>query len=450
MQVWVISYHYPPSTAAGGSRAHSFVRYLTHQQEILSGEVGVAACVGAPGIATTKSNADDGKPHGYELLRIPFGRSPSSGSAEKGSGQRGNLTRLSQCRAWTKSIAKSIMAPWLDMQNYPDRYHGWSKSVFQALDDRFSKTKGPVVLVSSGPPHSTHLAARRLKKAHGFGWVLDMRDPWISNPFRHGFSYPAEYLDRLAERHCLSDADAIVVNTVPALELLRERFGEMVHGKAYCVPNGFDEGEFVDLTPRRLWKPCVKPVMLYAGSLYGPRSGGGVLDALRRLRKQGGEVPRLVLLGAQDQNAERELVERMGGAELEDDVEILPSVDKKMALGAMMAADALVLIGDSRPDQLQVPSKLFEYLRIGKPIVALYPMNSPVIGYLKDYAPAFWQAQPDNPSEISSAITSMVQSLKEHRSHQMPSRSINELSREYQNSKLWAIVKNVMIKTKAD
>ena len=76
------------------------------------------------------------------------------------------------------------------------------------------------------------------------------------------FFYPAEYLDRLAERHCLSDADAIVVNTVPALELLRERFGEMVNGKAYCVPNGFDEGEFVDLTPQRLWKPCVKPVML--------------------------------------------------------------------------------------------------------------------------------------------------------------------------------------------
>ncbi|MFN6301211.1 MAG: hypothetical protein ACK42H_03375 [Planctomycetota bacterium] len=270
-----------------------------------------------------------------------------------------------------------------------------------------------------------------------------MRDPWIGNPFRGGFSQPAEYLDRLAERRCFSDADAIVVNTLPALDLLRKRFGSMVDDKSYCIPNGYEEHEFKELASKPLWSTVQRPVMLYTGSLYGPRSGAGLLDALRSLKRKGIQIPRLVLLGSQDKSSERTLVEKMGGTDLLEDVEILPSVERRQALNAMMAADALILIGDNRPDQLQVPSKLFEYLRIGKPILALYPINSPVIKYLQEYSVAFLQAAPDNPAAISLAITSLVDELSIPVITRAPKRPVMELSREHQNRKLWSVVEKL-------
>ena len=47
---------------------------------------------------------------------------------------------------------------------------------------RVASVHRPDVIVSSGPPHSAHEAARRSAENLGIPWVMDMRDPWAGLP----------------------------------------------------------------------------------------------------------------------------------------------------------------------------------------------------------------------------------------------------------------------------
>jgi glycosyltransferase involved in cell wall biosynthesis len=278
---------------------------------------------------------------------------------------------------------------------------------------------------------------------------MDLRDPWISNPFRQHLTQPAEYLDKRWERRCIFRADAVVVNTETALDTLRVRYGKEVGEKAICIPNGYDEEDFEGLAPQRLWPMDSRKTMLYAGSLYGPRSGAMLLDAFTSLARRGIAVPRLVILGSNDEKASRELQHRMEAAGMESDVLILPGVAKRQALSAMAASDVLVLIGDNMPAQLQVPSKLFEYLRIGKPILALYPKHSPVISYLDRYSTRYWHVSPEDTLGIERCIVDIGriggdESVDARRQENRVAPSpVSELSRGIQNRKLCELLQQI-------
>lgn len=450
MHLLVLSFHYPPSIAAGGSRVESFVRYALCQRDFEQAEIKVTVCCSGPQSENSMGmrpelSEDLKKVNQPDVFRIPF-RHPGQqgGSIQKLESTRLEYSRRSPWIARLKTGLRPLVKPILDLYEYPDIYHPWATESLCKLSKSLSSAGDRFVIFSSGPPHSAHLAARRLKRKLRCPWVMDLRDPWIGNPFRKGLSYPAEHFDRAIEMSCFIEANAIVANTHPVLNMIEDRFGSTVRDKSFCVPNGYEENDFLDLEARPLWEVDSRPVVLYAGSLYGPRSGSTILRAMRLLKDGGRNLPRLVLLGGSDQKAENELVNEMSGKELVDFVEIIPSVSKVKALCAMKAADALLLIGDNRPKQMQVPSKLFEYLRIGKPILALYPQQSPVTDYLRQYAGRYWQSNPEDIGGVMSAISAFVEEFSIGIGPFVPLRPLSDLSRQVQNKILLDIIKGVV------
>ena len=441
--LWILSYHFPPSTAAGGARAESLAKYIVGRAEFDASTCHVGVCCGGAVDPKAAGKENSGVSKGYEILRVPFESLSKPDTSSRKLDGRNALKSKSRFHGLLKSIAKPMLDPMLDMLKYPDRYHSWANSICARMQQQLNGHNGKTVVLSSGPPHSIHIAAQKLKRDFGCAWIMDLRDPWIRNPFRNRFTFPAEYLDQRLERICLREADAIVLNTQPALELLCKRYGAEVGNKSHCVPNGYQEDEFQGIEANPLWHDDGRLVILYAGSLYGQRTGGRLLAAIARLKKQGIPIPRLILLGGKDVLAERDLIYRLNEANIEGDVEIIESVPKQQALGAMVAASALVLIGDNHPEQLQVPSKLFEYLRIGKPILAIYPKHSPVSRYLHDYCEQYWQVDPDDDEGLEVAITSLAQALMDSKVTRDSKRPITELSREYQNRKLFKIIEGL-------
>ena len=444
--IWILSYHFPPSNAAGGARAESLANYVVGRAEFDASTCHVGVCCGGAVDPEVAGKENCGVSPGYEILRVPFESFSKPDTPSRKLDGRNAQRSKSRFYGLLKSIAKPILQPMLDMLKYPDRYHSWANSVSAKMQQQLNGHNGNTVVLSSGPPHSIHIAAQKLKRDLGCDWIMDLRDPWIRNPFRNRFTFPAEYFDERLERMCLHEADAIVLNTQPALELLCKRYGAEVGNKSYCVPNGYQEEDFHDIEANAMWHDDGRLVLLYAGSLYGQRIGGRLLAAIARLKKQGVLIPRLILLGGKDVLAERDLKYRLNEANIEDDVEIIESVPKQKALGAMVAASALVLIGDNHPEQLQVPSKLFEYLRIGKPILAIYPEHSPVTRYLHDYCEQYWQVDPDDDKGIEVAIASLAQALMDSTATRKTKRPITELSREYQNRKLFKIIEGLQEK----
>src|SRR3989339_1511834 len=76
--------------------------------------------------------------------------------------------------------------------------------------------KSPVdVIVSTGPPHSMHLIAKRVSKATGIPWLADFRDPWTKiYTFKYmGYSAPVVAIHKMLEKSVVKSADAIVTVT---------------------------------------------------------------------------------------------------------------------------------------------------------------------------------------------------------------------------------------------
>src|SRR5207253_9879256 len=111
--------------------------------------------------------------------------------------------------------------------------------------------------------------------------------------------------------------------------------------------------------------------VVHAGALYYGRSVSALLDAAAKLVRADREFARafkLTLLGTLDGSARAEL-ERHA---LQQHVSILGRVGHADAVTAMRTADVLLLVANTTTGaEAAVPGKLFEYLAVGRPIVAI-------------------------------------------------------------------------------
>ena len=111
-------------------------------------------------------------------------------------------------------------------------------------------------------------------------------------------------------------------------------------------------------------------MLLHAGTLYGGRSPEPLIRAVASVRAQHEEGRRLRLrfLGSTgfpgvDLEA---LCSSLG---LQDVVEFLPRVDRAASLKEMQRASALVILQGGTA--MAIPGKLYEYLAVGRPVLAL-------------------------------------------------------------------------------
>ncbi len=116
--------------------------------------------------------------------------------------------------------------------------------------------------------------------------------------------------------------------------------------------------------------------LLHAGALYYGRSLAALLEAVRQLSAADRGFARdfgLTLLGTLDAAARREVA----GSGLGASVEVLGQAPHAVAVEAMRASDALLLVANTTPGaEATVPGKLFEYLAVGRPVLAIAPPHS--------------------------------------------------------------------------
>jgi len=232
------------------------------------------------------------------------------------------------------------------------------------------------VIVSTSPPNCTHLAALILKHRFGIKWVADFRDPIYGNPFRNRrWGYP---YDACLERLIFHEADAVIAVTDAMADAWKSRYPQHA-SKIHLIWNGYDPEVSIEPSPipARSHK-----VLLHAGSIYGARHPSMLFSAIERLVAQRRLDPALVrvrLIGDIDPNwlqaARHQFVElhATGCIEYVD-----RRVSQHEAVRQMSEADGLLLLDLNAMDAtLQVPAKLFDYVRIGRPILAFTAHGSP-------------------------------------------------------------------------
>jgi hypothetical protein len=110
--------------------------------------------------------------------------------------------------------------------------------------------------------------------------------------------------------------------------------------------------------------------------IYGDRHPGLLFAAFRRLIEQSRLDPRCWKIRSMGGIAETSPMDRSAAEFLKSRgcLEWIPAGPKAQAVALVEEADFLLLL--DAPTGLQVPAKVFDYIRIGRPIVAVTPPHS--------------------------------------------------------------------------
>jgi len=150
--------------------------------------------------------------------------------------------------------------------------------------------------------------------------------------------------------------------------------------KLHVIFNGFDPEQQPRAReiPPRTWR-----VIIHAGELYGGRKPNIILESLARLRETSALARgvRILLQGSIGHEGDipkalAEKATRDGWLQIND-----RSIPRAEALRLIEESDGLLLLQPQ--SAIQVPGKLFDYVCVGRPILALVPRSSAVEEILK-------------------------------------------------------------------
>jgi Glycosyltransferase Family 4 len=368
-RVLILAFHFPPDNASGAARPNRFFKYLPefgyHPEVITAASPPNSVANVYPVPART---------------RVPSKRTASG------------LLELGLRKALFPSDEGVLWA--------------WSAARFaQALHRR----QPIAAVISTFPPVNTHLAALWLNLRHRMPWIADFRDPITNNPFR-GSRYLAGATAGLLEPRIFRRADVVLSVTDTIADDWRRKYPQYAK-KIHTVWNGFDPGERIVAfpLPKRDYR-----VIAHIGNLYGARQPGLVLGSLLRLMER--NVPpagnvRVHFVGGLDEDIRRSHAQSFAELEARHAIEYSSSVPRPEALRIMGEANYLLLVDIVRDESYAaVPAKLFEYLRVGRPILAVTTRDSPVERILKLSGVQYRAVHPgDEPARVDEQLLQFLQ-----------------------------------------
>lgn len=219
------------------------------------------------------------------------------------------------------------------------------------------------LIMSSGPPHSTHLLAKSLSKLTRTPWVADFRDGWALGNFQGNFTRIHQRVDRIFERKTIKAADRIVAVSNGLAEELQN---EGPKNQVAVITNGFEPKNFQAPAPQ-----SKRFDLVHVGTIGNFVVVEPFLELFRdyvETRKIQPSEMQLHFIGA---DIEGKLDVRIAELRISDYVSMTGYLPHAKAVESCQSAAALLYIVDGNPDRSFVPGKTFEYMAAKKPVLAI-------------------------------------------------------------------------------
>lgn len=362
MKILIVSFHFPPYAPPAASRMGKLAKFLLengHDVRVLcartDGNSGIHN-LEVPEeriIATEWFDVATLPDRFLERFKSLVAPKPDEPKALK-SPQRSNSKKPRKTRRQALRRLYNALVCW------PDNRGGWIRPAVEAGGQLLDEWQADLIY-ASGPPPSTFVVARKLSVRSGIPWVAELRDLWIDNPYedRPGWR---KMLERPYERRTLSSAKAFVTVSPLWKDQLNKRFGK----ETLLVLNGFDEKEYpASLAHER--DPDQPLTLFYAGSLYQDRREPNALFEAIKLLGPDAQRVKFRLAGPWMKHL-NDLAQEMG---IGSSIEVLGTLPHEEIIRLQYESDILVLLQwNNAQDAGTIPGKLFEYIAVGRPILA--------------------------------------------------------------------------------
>lgn len=357
-QVLFITYYYPPSAGPGVQRALKFIKYLSAfgwQPTVLTVDPAFAS------FPDLDPELESEIPPETRVIRTRA-RDPYAAYARLTGRKKVDAVGVGFLTDDTAGV-RERSARWIRANLFlPDARVGWVRHASAAALKAAQKNAFDAV-ISTGPPHSSHLVAEVVKKETGLPWIVDIRDDWPDESYAH--MLPATRWARARDAKKRKSVYDLADRLVTVSQSLRRSVEKQTRTPVEVVSNGFDPDDFASVDAIRNEHYTI----VHAGNMSAERDPEAFWEALCRRRASGDwEHLRIRLVGNVAASV-RERTQRLG---LTDHVEFVPYVDHATAIRHICGADTLLLPINRVPGGAGfVTGKIFEYLASGNPVVCL-------------------------------------------------------------------------------
>lgn len=255
---------------------------------------------------------------------------------------------------------------------FPDQAGPWILPAY-LYGRKLVRKEGIDVIFATGSPWSGLFVGYLVSKATGKPLIADFRDPWMNNPFHQS---KGPLLDRWSvrmERAIVQHAAAVSLNTDPLKDEFLERYPDLPQDKFFVMPNGFDPADFQHLEDAPAESGDKNWITLcHAGFLYGVRDPAMLLDAIQAVnRSLDAASPRLRFRQIGEIQLAYDIRQRYAAMLEDGSLELQAARPYQECLRALKNADWVVNVQPAT--RSQVPSKLYDYLAINRPILNITP-----------------------------------------------------------------------------
>ena len=366
-KVLVIVYYWPPSGGAGVQRWLKFVKYLPQ----FGWQPTVITTTNGDYPAFDESLCKE-VPAGIKVIRT---KTPTFGKLFKRiNGKNTDVPYGSLESSENDSLLKKLSL-WFRLNLVvPDARKIWNKYAYKAASKELLTNRYNAV-VTSGPPHSTHLVGLKLKKKYNIKWIADFRDPWTKIDYLDEYNRwkITQTIDEKYEKKVFDLFNRFIYSN----PLIIKNFKKST--KTYFLPNGYDKDDFQIL---KKVKNLDKFEINYFGIISIERNPLSVLKSVNKIfEEKNNRSIRINIWGNIHQSVKDILISN----DKYNIVNIHSYISHKEMVEYLVYSNLLLVVVNNIKSKKGIfPGKIFEYLGSGVEILGIGPEDGDAAKILKE------------------------------------------------------------------
>lgn len=397
-RIALITTWYPPTNGVAVNRMYAFVKYLPKSYELV-------VYTSAPQSETVL--LENGKVE-YVVSKSFLGRFKHKTTDSTISHKFKSLVRLILIKLGSTELG------------------AWKKNTFQKLVREHKKKPFDLILSSFDPVEAHQIAYDFCDQIQRIPWVADMRDEMSTNPFvSESISKKLRVKEILFEKYI----SAITTVSVPILEDFKKQFPAVKHFEE--IRNGFDHEVPLSKVKNAQF------TFVYAGTFYGKNKPDLFFNALQELIQEN-QFPADFQIHFVGTNHNFWIPK-----EFAEQVQFIPKVPQAEAVKYMTEADCNLLLSVPLGTMGRFTGKLFDYLSVEKPILALVDVQDVAAELIVEHhagvAVDFYSLE-----DIKAGIVSIYSKWKNNEEYPIDPEKTATLHRRHQVKKMDVLIQKMI------